>query len=263
MTLPSLARPAALAVGLALLLGACSAATADQGAPRPTGGPAAGPQFPEGPGPDDRPDPALAGEPVPTLPPGDPGTGSGADTTGDAGGPDGADGAEAGEHEENGHEAEPPAVTSVPDSALVDAETVGALAGGSWRAGGSAEPCPVVPPADATATRTATLASSGGRLTQSVSAHRSVGAAKDAVAVIADRLAGCGFTPDGDPRLGEASARLVRDGTEGRELALVLAVEGATVVLLGGGSAAAPGAWMSLADVALGNACTAGVHGCH
>jgi hypothetical protein len=83
------------------------------------------------------------------------------------------------------------------------------------------------------------------------------------VAAEATRLAGCGFAADGDPRLGEASAQLTKDTGTGRQLALVLAAEGATVVLVGSGSAADQAVWPSLADVALGTACAAGVHGCH
>jgi hypothetical protein len=44
---------------------------------------------------------------------------------------------------------------------------------------------------------------------------------------------------------------------------MVLAVEGATVVLVGTGAPAAPAAWAALADLSLGTACSAGVHGCH
>lgn len=256
MARPSLARPAAVAVGLALLLGGCSAATADQGAPVASESRSAGADFPEGPGPQDRPDPALAGEPVPTLPPGDPGTGTEADA-----GDDRADGeAEQRHGGDDGHRR----VTAVPDSALVDPETVAALAGGTWTVdpdGG--EPCATTAPASATASRTVTLTSGPGRLVQTVSAHGSAGAARDAVAELTEQLAGCGFAPDGDPRLGEASAQLTREVAAGRELATVLAVEGASVVLVGSGAAAEQAAWPALADVALGTACAAGEHGCH
>jgi hypothetical protein len=43
----------------------------------------------------------------------------------------------------------------------------------------------------------------------------------------------------------------------------VIAAEGATVTLTGSGSAAAAGTWESLADLAMGGLCAAGVHGCH
>jgi hypothetical protein len=255
MTCSSLHRPAALAVGLALLLGGCSAATADQGAPAARAVDSGTP-LPDGPGPEDRPDPALSGQPVPTLPPGDPGV----DPAADGGGGDGVDGhgPDEASHGEHGM------VTEVPGSALVDAETVGALAGGGWSvdpAGG--EPCATDAPDGATASRSTTLASSDGRLVQTVSAHAGARAARVAVDGLADRLAGCGFVPDGDPRLGEASVQLARTAESGQELALVLAAEGATVVLVGSGSATEPGAWSALADVALGTACAAGEHGCH
>jgi hypothetical protein len=253
MALPSPTRSAVVAVGLAMLLGGCSAATADQAAPPASASPTADAGFPEGPGPQDRPDPALSGQPVPTLPPGDPGTGSDADA-GDAGtGDDHTD-----DHDDRGR------VASVPESALVDAETVAALAGGAWTvhpdSGGS---CSAATPADATASRTLTLRSDDGWLTQTVSALESAADARAAVAKLARQLARCGFADAGDPRLGEASAQLTKDSASGRELALVVAAEGATVVLLGGGSAAGQSAWPSLADVSLGTACAAGLHGCH
>jgi hypothetical protein len=253
MALPSSARLVAVAAGLALLLGGCSAATADQGASTTAASSTPGADFPEGPGPEDRPDPALAGEPVPTLPPGDPGTGTSPDArTGDGGHEE--DGGH-GEDDGDGHESH--RVTSVPEAALVDAATVAALAGGDWSVdpdGGSA---------GAAASRTVTLTAPDGVLAQTVSAFRSPLAAREAVAAEATRLAGCGFAADGDPRLGEASAQLTKDTGTGRQLALVLAAEGATVVLVGSGSAADQAVWPSLADVALGTACAAGVHGCH
>jgi hypothetical protein len=247
MTFPALVRPAAVAVGLALLVGGCSAASADQ-APHGSHTAHAGADFPEGPGPDDRPDPALSGQPVPTLPPGDPGTGSGSDS--------GAADPDHDEHE--GH------VTDVPDAALVDAETVAALAGGSWAPETApGERCAVAAPDGATASRSLTLVSEGDRLVQTVSAHESDQAARDAVPGLAERLAGCGFSAAGDPRLGEASVQLTRATGTATELAMVLAVEGATVVLVGTGAPAAPAAWAALADLSLGTACSAGVHGCH
>jgi hypothetical protein len=239
---------------MALLLCGCSAATADQGTPSRSASTAGGADFPEGPGPEDRPDPALSGEPVPTLPPGDPG----ADTDADAGTGDGGHG----DDEDGGHRRH--RVTSVPEAALVDAATVAALAGGDWTVdpdGGSH--CPTAAPAGAAASRTVTLTAPDGVLAQTVSAFESARAAREAVAAEATRLAGCGFAADGDPRLGEASAQLTKDTGTDRQLALVLAAEGATVVLVGTGSAASQAVWPSLADVALGTSCSAGVHGCH
>ncbi|MGH8895131.1 MAG: hypothetical protein ACRDWY_17790 [Actinomycetes bacterium] len=255
-------RAAALVTGLVLSLAACGAATADQsaGPGGPGGGKTASP-TPEGPDPSDRPDPALSGQPVPTLPPGDPGTGP--DAEGTTGSPDdraGSDGHTGGhsDHDEGG-------VTSVPVTATVDTETVAALAGGTWVEGDAGwGGCETGRPAGATASRTLALTSAEGRLVQTVSAHETVRAARDAVDAVADRLAGCGFTGACDPRLGEASAEMSRISAAGQtERALVVATEGATVLLVGVGSSAADGAWESLADVAMGTACAAGVHGCH
>lgn len=255
------ARTAAGALGLTLLLGACAAATAEQGADPPGTRTGSAQRTVEGPGPSDTPDPALAGEPVPTLPPGDPGTGGDGEPT-DAPPPEGDDG-HAGEHGPD----EAVGARTVPSSALVDAGTVGALAGGSWTedadAAGPAG-CPPVAPRSAAAIGTLALRSADGALLQTVSAHRTVRAARRAVQLVADELAACGFTAAGDPRLGEASAALARgDNTGAPEKAVVIATEGATVVLVGRGSAASAGAWDALADMALGTACAAGVHGCH
>ncbi|HEU4911910.1 MAG TPA: hypothetical protein VFV76_08445 [Actinomycetes bacterium] len=255
------ARTAAAALGLALLLGACSAATAEQGGDS-AGTPAESARSTaDGPGPSDTPDPALSGQPVPTLPPGDPGTdGSGEAATDDAP-PEGDDG-HAGEHGPD----EAVGARTVPAAALVDAATVAALAGGSWSTEpdtGSAAGCPPVTPAGAAASRTLLLRSADGTLLQVVSAHRTVRAARQAVDSVAGLLAGCGFTSAGDPRLGEASAALARDDSGAPEKAVVIAAEGATVVLVGRGSAASAAAWDSLADLALGTSCAAGVHGCH
>lgn len=250
------ARTAAGALGLVLLLGACAAATAEPGADPPGARTGSAQRTVEGPGPSDSPDPALSGQPVPTLPPGDPGTGGHGEP------PEGDDG-HAGEHGPD----EAVGARTVPSSALVDAGTVGALAGGSWTEDPDvAAPagCPPVAPKSAAASGTLALRSADGALFQTVSAHRTVRAARRAVQLVADELAACGFTAAGDPRLGEASAALARgDETGAPEKAVVIATEGATVVLAGRGSAASAGAWDALADMALGTACAAGVHGCH
>jgi hypothetical protein len=253
MAHPPVLRAAVAAVGLALLLGACGAATSlqDRGASSPSTSAGFGP---DGPGPSERPDPALSGQPVPTLPPGDPGTESGPP---DEDGDDGDHPGEDGDHDEP--------LTSIPESALVDQETVAALAGGHWSVDPvEAEACATAEVAGSTASRLLTLTAAEGHLVQRVSAHPGVGAAKAAVPATADRLTACGFTSTGDPRLGRASAKLTRPSPSGGEdVALVIAAEGVSVVLVATGSAATPGVWESLADVALGTSCAAGAHGCH
>ncbi|HET9944557.1 MAG TPA: hypothetical protein VFR56_02820 [Actinomycetes bacterium] len=257
----------AVAIGLGLLVGGITAATADQ-SPKQTAG-ATGADFgPDGPGPSDSPDPALTGQPVPTLPPGDPGT--------DAPGTDDPDAGDAGTDEDSDHSDEsggtdgdqPDAgrLTEVPAAALLDVQTVGAVAGGSWSPADPSgdDACPAADHGGAP-TRSAVLAAddASGRLVQSVGTWPTSKAARVAVVGLGSALEACGFTPAGDPRLGEASAAFDRtvDGTQ--QHAVVIAVEGATLVLAGSGSAAAPGAWESLADIAMGSACAAGVHGCH
>ena len=200
------------------------------------------PFGPEGPDSSDTPDPALSGKPLPTVPPGDPGA---TDDGGRQGNRPGQPGA-------------------VPAEALLDAGTVGSVAGGTWtasrpRGDWCADPRPV----GSVASRSVLLAAASSRLLQSVSAHPDRAAAVRSVAATASRLAACGFTGDRDPRLGDASAQLVRSTPDGDQVALVVAADGVGVVLLASGAAAAQGTWESLADLALGSSCAAASDGCH
>lgn len=237
-------RPGLVLLSAALLLTACGSDAPATTGVSSQGAPASA--TAEGPGPSDKPDPGLSGSPTPTRPPGDPGPGD----------PTPAE----------SHDEEP--VDEVPDVALVDAETLGALAGGSWSAVATPSDCTGTSPsgpAEATASRTAALASDGGRLVESIASFGSVRAASAAVTAAADSLTDCGFSVTGDPRLGDASRELTRaaSGSAEAERAVVLAAEGVAVVLVASGSAAAPGAWESLADIALGSSCAAAPHGCH
>ena len=252
-----------LALGVGLLVGGISAAVAEQGsAPATSSAAKESPDFGEdGPGPSDTPDPALSDQPVPTLPPGDPGDQS----------DDGAD-PEQGHGDDDGHDdADAPdkgRLATVPATSMLDAQTVGAVAGGSWAAADASgvEACLTDTPAGAAAGRSSVLAAddASGRLVQQVATWRSVREAKAGVDGVARALTGCGFTATGDPRLGEASAQLERTLDGGAvERVVVIAAEGATVTLTGSGSGAAAGTWESLADLAMGGLCAAGVHGCH
>ena len=257
----------AVALGLGLLVGGITAATADQSPEQPAS--ASGADFgPDGPGPSDSPDPALTGQPVPTLPPGDPGTGEpGTDDpdSDDTRPDDGSDDSD-GSGGADGDQPDAGRLTEVPAAALLDVQTVGAVAGGSWSATDPAgdDTCLAADQGGAP-TRSGVLAAddASGRLVQSVATWPTARAARDAVVGVGAALEACGFTAAGDPRLGEASAAFDRTVDGAQQHAVVIAVEGATLVLAGSGSAAAPGAWESLADVAMGSACAAGVHGCH
>lgn len=256
----------AVALGLGLLVGGITAATADQSPEQPAR--ATGADFgPDGPGPSDSPDPALAGQPVPTLPPGDPGTAEpgtddpDSDDTGSDEGSDGSDGAGG----SDGDEPDAARLTEVPAAALLDVETVGAIAGGSWSPADPAGDDACLADQGGAPTRSVVLAAddAGGRLVQSVATWPTAKAARAAVVGVGSVLEACGFTAEGDPRLGEASAAFDRTVDGAQQHAVVIAVEGATLVLAGSGSAAASGVWESLADVAMGSACVAGLHGCH
>jgi hypothetical protein len=216
-----------------------------------TGSTADGPFGPDGPDASDTPDPALSGQPTPTLPPGDPGTTTPPPT---------------------GHDPRH-RVTAVPAAALVDTSSLGAIAGGTWVESptpGSWCSAPRTGPAGTSRSQllTTTPGIAPGRLVESVTAHDSATAAADAVAATTARLQGCGLVVDRDPRLGQVSEQLtgeLPDGAGGTDhvVALVLSSERVDVVLVASGPAARQGAWESLADLALGSSCAASPDGCH
>ena len=227
-----------------LTTGLPAAATSTSAAPAPAPSATEGPFGPDGPDASDTPDPALSGEPLPTLPPGDPGTGS--PGTGDSA------------------ETQPP----VPAAAMLDTATVAAVAGGDWTVGSASQRwCDAPRTPGARTERVQVLESADGRLVQSVGSYAGTGAdhaAVQAVDVTTERLQACGFTLDRDPRLGAASELLTRTAADGTDqVVLVLAAEGVGVVLMASGTPAGRGTWESLADLALGSSCAAATHGCH
>jgi hypothetical protein len=228
-----------------LTTGLPAAVTSTSAAPAPSG--TEGPFGPDGPDASDTPDPALSGEPLPTLPPGDPGTGS----------PGPGDAAET-------HAPGAP----VPAAAMLDTATLAAVAGGDWTsAPASHRWCDAPRTPGAATARVQLLESADGRLVQSVGSYAGSGADRAAVQAVdaaTERLQACGFTLDRDPRLGAASELLTRTAADGTDqVVLVLAAEGVGVVLMASGTPAGRGAWDSLADLALGSSCAAAAHGCH
>ncbi len=152
----------------------------------------------------------------------------------------------------------------IPAEAMLDEQTVGGIAGGSWAVvDAPADPCQAPVPAAAVATRTVGLRGSAGTLVHTVATHASASAGVRAVSRTADRLAGCGWERGADQMLGEASALLHRDGAGGPEVVTVIAAEGVTVTLVGSGAPVQPDAWAALADIAIGSSCPAAPDGCH
>jgi hypothetical protein len=230
-----------------LTTGLPAAATSTSAAPAPAPSGTEGPFGPDGPDASDTPDPALSGEPLPTLPPGDPGTGS----------PGPSDSAET-------HAPGAP----VPAEAMLDTATVAAVAGGDWAVGSASHRwCDAPRTPGARSARVQVLESADGRLVQSVGSYAGTGADRAAVQAVeatTERLQTCGFTLDRDPRLGAASELLTRTAADGTDqVALVLAAEGVGVVLVASGTPTGRGTWESLADLALGSSCAAASHGCH
>jgi hypothetical protein len=210
--------------------------------------------------------------PLPTLPPGDPGT--------DAPGTDDPNG-------DLGNETPAPhpkdAKTSVPKTAVLDAETVASVAGGTWTAGEApADSCAAPRPAKLVATRSTQLTltnpdgtgtgtasgdsfgATGSRLVETVSTHHGADAAIAAVRALERRLTGCHATSAPDPRIGDASVQLTLTNPDGTvTVVTAAAVEGVTFVLSGSGPVTGANRWSALTDIALGSTCVATLDGCH
>jgi hypothetical protein len=258
MTLATRRRAGGLALAgallpAALLLGACGGQQADPKATQQSGpvSPSDAPSVRAGT--DTAGTGSAEGESVPVenepsvLPPGDPGLD--APPAPDPGVP------------EDDRDDEEPALTKVPDAAMLDAQTVSAVLGGSWRRSGG-EPLGCLAGDDAVAKRSATYRSPDAEVLQTVATHESLAEADRAVARLGRRLADCGWTGLADPRLGSAS--VAAQGADGSRTAVVVAAEGVTVSLVGSKRATQSRArWWSLVDLALGDSCAAAAHGCH
>jgi hypothetical protein len=193
--------------------------------------------------------------PTPTLPPGDPGPDAPGtdDPNGDlpGGGPGRAT---------NG------ARTSVPRTAVLDAQTVGSVAGGTWTASAApADSCVAPRPAKAVATRSTQFVSApGGTLVETIATHPGVKAAIAAVHALERRLTQCHATSAADPRIGDSAVELHITNPDGSVTVITAAaVEGVTFVLSGSGPVASGDRWSSLTDIALGSTCAATIDGCH
>lgn len=152
----------------------------------------------------------------------------------------------------------------VPPGALLDAATVGSVTGSRLVTADPPEPvCDSARAVGSLAMRSSGLADSSGHVWQSVATWPARAAARRAVREVNAALVSCGWTSEGDPRLGEAAAALHRQTSAGTETALVLAADGVTVSLVGSGPAARPARWAALADIALGTSCAAASDGCH
>jgi hypothetical protein len=152
----------------------------------------------------------------------------------------------------------------VPAEALLDAATVASVTGSRLVTADPPEPiCDSARAAGSLAVRSSGLADSSGHLWQTVATWPAPTAARRAVRAVDAALVSCGWTSDGDPRLGEAAAALHRRTSNGTETALVLAADGVTVSLVGSGPETGPARWAALADIALGTSCAATSDGCH
>ena len=208
--------------------------------------------------------PSSAVSPSPTLPPGDPGT--------DAPGTDDPNG-DLGNESQTAHPND--AKTSVPRAAVLDAETVASVAGGTWTVGAApVDSCSAPRPARAAATRSTQLSgtgtgtgadgATGSQVVETVSTHRDVAAAIGAVLALKHRLAACHATSAPDPRIGDASVELSLTNPDGTvTVVTAAAVEGVTFVLSGSGPVTGSGRWSALTDIALGSTCVATADGCH
>jgi hypothetical protein len=212
-------------------------------------------------------DPATKNaSPKATLPPGDPGT--------DAPGTDDPNG-DLGNKSSSSPATD--AKTSVPKTAVLDAETVASVAGGTWTvAAPPTDSCAAARPAKVVATRstqltgtgtgtgTGTDGTTGSRLVETVSTHHGAGAAVAAVRALEHRLIRCHATSAPDPRVGDASVELTLTNPDGTvTVVTAAAVEGVTFVLSGSGPVTGASRWSALTDIALGSTCVAAIEGCH
>lgn len=195
-----------------------------------------------------------------TLPPGDPGPDAPGtdDPNGDLGNEDGPS------HPKD-------ARGSVPRTAVLDAETVAAVAGGSWASGPApVDSCAAPRPAKAVATRSTQLTGTGSdgatvaQIVETVGTHHGADAAVAVVRALERRLRGCHGTSAPDPRIGDASVQLALTNPDGTvTVVTAAAVEGVTFVLSGSGPITGADSWSALTDVALGSTCAAAIDGCH
>jgi hypothetical protein len=260
----------AMATVLMLLLAACGGSSDDQTVALEKKAPAASSAADgsSNEGADDAPDGTATGDDdsaSPTAPPGDPGADAPGtdDPNGDLG--DGSD--------DDGDDDQ--AKATVPAAALLDAETVGSVAGGTWTLqdaestkGGTR--CVAPQPSGAVASRTSVLTSPAdgsdpaSRLVETVSTHRGRAAAVTAANALATRLARCPGAQSTDQRVGDASVQVqLSDAAGVTRLVTVVAVEGVTIVLSGSGRVTPTDVWAALTDIALGSTCEAATDGCH
>jgi hypothetical protein len=235
---------------LAVTLAGCGGAAVDDSAgPQHSGSPSARPSETA----------TASTSPTPSVPPGDPGPDAPGtdDPNGDLPGGDST-------HATNG------ARTTVPRTAVLDAETVGSVVGGTWTASAApADSCTAARPAKAVATRSAQFASApgdstGGTLVETVATHHGVKAAITAVHALERRLTQCHATSSADPRIGDAAVQLRLTNADGTVTVITAAaVEGVTFVLSGTGPVTSTDQWSSLTDIALGSTCAATIDGCH
>lgn len=200
--------------------------------------------------------------PSPTLPPGDPGT--------DEPGTDDPNG-DLGNETPSSHPND--ARTTVAKTAVLDAETVGSVAGGTWTVDAApVDSCAAPRPVKLVATRSTQLSGTGAgeggatdsRIIETVSTHHGRKAAVAAVRALERRLTGCQATSAPDPRIGDASVELTLTNTDGTvTVVTAAAVEGVTFVLSGSGPVTGADKWSALTDIALGSTCVAAIDGCH
>jgi hypothetical protein len=185
--------------------------------------------------------------PLPTLPPGDPG-----------------DGPSVPENTSTVEEPQGAALRNVPAGALLDATTMGQVLGGSWTASAApADSCSAPRPGRSVGTRSTWLAGAGGTVIENVATYNGSDDTS-AVSALAKRLRGCGWTQGAEPPLGEHSAELSRNGSNGVERVVVVTAEGVTVTVVGRGALAANGDdWSAIVDIANGTSCLAAPDGCH
>lgn len=235
-----------LAVLLVVLAGCTNGSSSSSGDPAPAAGKDSSPTA-HGSGPAGSPDPVGSDFPTPSSSSDDP------DSTQTAE-PD----------DDSADDGDPDGTREVPVNAMLDAATVGAVAGGSWSEAAGVLGCGDDPAPEALDSRALGLTAKTGSLIEVVGTYGNKASARAAITAAAAAIEPCGYAEAGDPRIGDASLEMAGTGQTGPDrMAVVIAAESVLVVLVADGSAARPGTWESLADLALGTSCAAAAHACH
>jgi hypothetical protein len=152
--------------------------------------------------------------------------------------------------------------TTIPAKALLDTDTLAAVAPAAWsRAPVAKGGCEAPLPAGAAGIRSSAFRATGATFGETVATYAGSPRADAAVTAFAKQLAKCGWKATEAPALGSSSVQATRGA---QTVLMIAAEEGVTVVVRGSGTVTAdPATWESLGDLAMGSSCPAAPDDCH